>query len=570
MISPATGSGAQAQSHRLASAHNCRMEEPETLVPRPADSSVVETRYWHTLEDGRVQCDVCPRACKLRDGQRGLCFVRGAEAGQIKLFSYGRSSGFCVDPIEKKPLNHFLPGTSVLSFGTAGCNLACKFCFSPGTLVATTAGMRPIADLFESCEEKIFRDDGKIGLPSLLTVFTRQGREARVSKVFSHPYTGDLLSLKAACCPPMLLTPNHKVFAVHRSNLEDVRLLEAGRLCADHSLVVPKRQASHGAHIDLSEARDSGEHFLVPVRSADRVPYVGEVYNLEVEDPDHSYLAPFIAVSNCQNWDMSKSREMDTLADSASPQDLAAAAQRLGSASVAFTYNDPVVFMEYAIDTAQACREAGIRSVAVTAGYMCSEPRAEFYRHMDAANVDLKGFTERFYYKVCGGELAAVLETLEYLKHETNVWFEITTLLIPGENDSDSEIDQMTQWIAQELGPDVPLHFTAFHPDWKMLDKPPTPPATLTRARRIALANGLHFVYTGNVHDREGGSTWCPKCGVRVIERDWYQLGSWKLTDSGACQNCGTQIPGVFAGAPSDWGARRLGVRLTPRKHRAS
>jgi pyruvate formate lyase activating enzyme len=375
------------------------MEEPEVIARRPADQSVVETGYWHTLDDGRVQCDVCPRACKLRDGQRGLCFVRGAEGGRIKLFSYGRSSGFCVDPIEKKPLNHFLPGTSVLSFGTAGCNLACKF---------------------------------------------------------------------------------------------------------------------------------------------------------------------------CQNWDMSKSREMDTLADSASPDDLAAAAGRLGCASVAFTYNDPVVFMEYAIDTAQACRTAGIKSVAVTAGYMCTQPRAEFYRHMDAANVDLKGFTERFYYKVCGGELAPVLETLEYLKHETNVWFEITTLLIPGENDSDAEIDQMTQWIAEKLGRDVPLHFTAFHPDWKMLDRPPTPPATLTRARGIALANGLHFVYTGNVHDREGGSTWCPGCGARVIERDWFQLGNWQLTESGACQNCERQIPGVFAGAPGDWGARRLGVRLAPRRGRGS
>ena len=829
------------------------MDEPEVIAPRPADESVIETRYWHTLDDGRVQCDVCPRACKLRDGQRGLCFVRGAEAGRIKLFSYGRSSGFCIDPIEKKPLNHFLPGTSVLSFGTAGCNLACKFCFSPDTPIATTDGMRPIADLFERCEEKILRDDGKIGLPSSLTVWTRAGKAARVSKVFVHSYAGDLLSLKAACCPAILLTPNHKVFAAHRSNLDDVRLLEAAKLSTDHYLVVPKRQAGHGGRIDVAEVlraldsnaraprtrriphelltmalqatgtsadigrtlgyhpayvrklrgllargsldnlegsrgiclhleagrvkfrgergvgvpeqldltpdlawllgfycaegsigehpdrpnsfqlvfscghheidlvqhtarllttwfavrpvivtrrttltvevrststarlfealcgrgaknkkvpgqllhapapvirafldgyisgdgyrapthvvcgtvsrnlalglyelglhldllptffvhepapttiieqrevsqatafivklkrdryeqrpspgpertswRDAGERFLVPVRSAVPVPYVGEVYNLEVDDPDHSYLAPFIAVSNCQNWDMSKSREMDTLADSASPEDLATAARRLGSASVAFTYNDPVVFMEYAIDTAQAYREAGIRSVAVTAGYMCPEPRAEFYRHMDAANVDLKGFTERFYYKVCGGELAAVLGTLEYLKHETKVWFEITTLLIPGENDSDGEIDEMTQWIAQKLGPDVPLHFTAFHPDWKMLDKPPTPPATLTRARRIALANGLHFVYTGNVHDREGGSTWCPRCGTCVIERDCYQLGDWKLTESGACQSCGTQVPGVFVGAPGDWGARRLGVRLAPRRHRAS
>jgi pyruvate formate lyase activating enzyme len=370
------------------------MDGPQTLPPKATDRSVIGTKYWHTLDDGRVQCDVCPRACKLRDGQRGLCFVRGAEGGQIKLFTYGRSSGFCVDPIEKKPLNHFLPGSSVLSFGTAGCNLACKF---------------------------------------------------------------------------------------------------------------------------------------------------------------------------CQNWDMSKSREMDTLADSASPEDLAEAASRLGCASVAFTYNDPVVFMEYAIDTAQACREAGVRSVAVTAGYMCAQPRAEFYRHMDAANVDLKGFTERFYYKICGGELGSVLETLEYLKRETTVWFEITTLLIPGENDSDAELEQMTQWIADKLGPDVPLHFTAFHPDWKMLDRPRTPSTTLTRARRIALANGLHFVYTGNVHDSEGGSTYCPGCGRRVIERDWYQLGDWQLTDSGTCRNCGSRIPGVFAGAPGHWGARRVGVRLARR-----
>jgi pyruvate formate lyase activating enzyme len=370
-------------------------DEIYNLTERLPEGSIVDTRYWHVLEDGRVQCDVCPRECKLRDGQRGLCFVRGAVAGRIQLFSYGRSSGFCVDPIEKKPLNHFLPGTSVLSFGTAGCNLACKF---------------------------------------------------------------------------------------------------------------------------------------------------------------------------CQNWDMSKSREMDTLADSASPEDLADAAVRLGCASIAFTYNDPVVFMEYAIDTAQACRERDIKSVAVTAGYMCSEPRAEFYRHMDAANVDLKAFTDRFYYKICGGALAPVLETLEYLKQETNVWFEITTLLIPGENDSNDELDQMTRWIAEKLGPDVPLHFTAFHPDWKMLDKPHTPSATLTRARHIAVANGLCYVYTGNVHDSRGGSTYCPQCRIRVIERDWYELGEWQLTDSGACKGCGTRIPGVFAGSPGHWGSRRLGVRFAARK----
>jgi pyruvate formate lyase activating enzyme len=355
------------------------------------DESAVDTRYWHWVDEERIQCDVCPRACKLRAGQRGLCFVRGHREGQVKLLTYGRSSGFCIDPIEKKPLNHFLPGSSVLSFGTAGCNLACKF---------------------------------------------------------------------------------------------------------------------------------------------------------------------------CQNWDISKSREIDTLADSASPEKLARTAQALGCRSVAYTYNDPVVFMEYAIDVAQACHEVGVKSVAVTAGYMCAEPRVEFYRYMDAANVDLKGFTERFYYKVCGGELQPVLETLEYLKHETQVWFEITTLLIPGENDSDAELDELTQWVMQKLGPDVPLHFTAFHPDWKMLDKPHTPPATLTRARDIAMRNGLHYVYTGNVHDREGGSTWCHGCGTLLIERDWYELGVWRLDAQGKCLQCGETLPGVFRGPPGTWGRRRQPVHL--------
>jgi pyruvate formate lyase activating enzyme len=349
------------------------------------------TKYWHKLEDSRVQCDVCPRACKMHEGQRGLCFVRGVEGGEVRLYTYGRSSGFCIDPIEKKPLNHFLPGTSVLSFGTAGCNLACKF---------------------------------------------------------------------------------------------------------------------------------------------------------------------------CQNWDMSKSREMDTLADRATPEMLATTAKRLGCSSVAYTYNDPVVFMEYAMDVADACRERGVRSVAVTAGYMCAQPRAEFYQHMDAANVDLKGFTERFYRKICGGELGAVLETLEYLRHETRVWFEITTLLIPDENDSNAELEQLTRWIADKIGPDVPLHFTAFHPDWKMMDKSRTPAATLTRAREIALQNGLHYVYTGNVHDTAGSSTYCASCSSRVIERDWYELGGWRLDEQGRCLQCGAQLPGVFAGAPGTWGARRLPVRI--------
>jgi len=357
----------------------------------PITGLTVPTKYWHALDNGRVQCDLCPRFCKLQEGQRGLCFVRGRQDDRIVLATYGRSSGFCVDPIEKKPLNHFLPGTPVLSFGTAGCNLACKF---------------------------------------------------------------------------------------------------------------------------------------------------------------------------CQNWDISKSRETDTLADQATPEVIARAAQRLGCDSVAFTYNDPVIFLEYAVDVADACHELGIQAVAVTAGEICPAPREELYSHMDAANVDLKGFTEDFYRRICGGELGAVLDTLRYLKHETDVWFEITTLLIPGENDSDRELDAMTRWVVEELGPDVPHHFTAFHPDYKMLDKPPTPPATLTHARRIAMANGIRYAYTGNVHDEDGGSTWCHVCGERLIGRDWYVLKEWNLTPDGACIACGTPCAGRFQPRPGAWGAQRVPVRL--------
>ncbi len=352
----------------------------------------VPTKYWHALPDGRVQCDVCPRFCKLHEGQRGLCFVRGRQHDKIVLTTYGRSSGYCIDPIEKKPLNHFLPGTPILSFGTAGCNLACKF---------------------------------------------------------------------------------------------------------------------------------------------------------------------------CQNWDISKSREWDRLNDQADPTTIALAAKKLGCRSVAFTYNDPVIFMEYAIDVAQACREQGVSAVAVTAGYITPEPRREFYQYMDAANVDLKGFTEEFYWKICGGHLQPVLETLEYLKHETKVWFEVTTLLIPGQNDSDAEIDAMTQWAMSHLGPDVPWHFTAFHPDWKMMDLPRTPEATLVRAREIAIKNGLRYVYTGNVHDERGGSTYCHQCGTKVIGRDWYVMTQWQLTADGRCGQCDTPLPGVFEARPGDWGAKRVPIRLS-------
>ncbi|MDD3519535.1 MAG: AmmeMemoRadiSam system radical SAM enzyme, partial [Chromatiales bacterium] len=269
-----------------------------------------------------------------------------------------------------------------------------------------------------------------------------------------------------------------------------------------------------------------------------------------------------LACKFCQNWDMSKSREMDRLMDAASPEQLARAAERLGCRSVAYTYNDPVIFLEYAVDTAKACHERGIRSVAVTAGYVSPGAREDFFAHMDAANVDLKAFTDDFYWKICGGHLEPVLDTLHYLKHETRVWFELTTLLIPGHNDSDAEIRNMTRWVVDELGPDVPMHFTAFHPDWKMLDVPSTPPATLTRAREIAKENGVRYAYTGNVHDTDGGSTWCHACGALLIGRDWYVITDWNLTEGCACPKCGTKPAGVFEAKPGDWGAKRLPVRL--------
>jgi pyruvate formate lyase activating enzyme len=321
-------------------------------------------------------------------------------------------------------------------------------------------------------------------------------------------------------------------------------------------------EGRHPAETERTSWRDVGGSFLVPLRRIEHIPYSGMVYNLEVADHDHSYLAPFLAVSNCQNWDISKSREMDTLADSASPETIARAAQKLGCRSVAFTYNDPVIFLEYAVDVAMACRDRGIKSVAVTAGYITKEPRDEFYRHIDAANVDLKAFTERFYNRICAGQLRPVLDTLVYLKHETSVWFEITTLLIPGENDSDAEIEEMTRWVVEHLGPDVPMHFTAFHPDWKMMDKPPTPASTLSRARRIAMKNGVRYAYTGNVHDEEGGSTYCHECGARLIGRDWYVLTGWNLTADGRCSSCGAQCAGVFDAEPGNWGPQRLPVRL--------
>ena len=360
-------------------------------MPASQKAHTVSARYWHRLPDGRIQCDLCPRYCRLHAGQRGFCFVRERQDDGMVLTSYGRSTGFCIDPIEKKPLHHFLPGSKVLSFGTAGCNLGCLF---------------------------------------------------------------------------------------------------------------------------------------------------------------------------CQNWNISKSREMERLSAIAFPETIAHAAKDLGCSSVAFTYNDPVIFLEYAVDTAQACRESGIKSVAVTAGYIAEEARKEFFRYMDAANVDLKGFTEDFYHRICSAHLQPVLDTLLYLHNETNVWTEVTCLLIPGENDSEDEIHRMTGWLVEHLGPSVPVHFTAFHPDWKMLATPPTPASTLYMARSIALRNGLRYAYIGNVFAPVECSTYCHNCGSMLIGREWFDVTTWNLTDDGHCRSCDTECSGVFEGQPPATNGRLMPIRI--------
>lgn len=343
-------------------------------------------KYSSLLPDGRLRCELCPRYCALRDGQRGMCFVRMRQGDHMVLDTYGRSTGFCIDPIEKKPLNHFLPGTPVLSFGTAGCNLACKF---------------------------------------------------------------------------------------------------------------------------------------------------------------------------CQNYEISKSREVDSLAHSASPERIAQVAKDAGCASVAYTYNDPVIFLEYALDTAEACRQVGVKSVAVTAGYVCEEPMHAFFNGMDAANIDLKGFTDRFYRKLTGSEIAPVLDSIRYAVNETDCWVELTTLLIPGENDSPAELEELSQWVIDNCGPQVPLHFSAFHPDHKMRGHERTPTETLLHARDIALRAGLHHVYVGNTHHKAAQSSYCTGCGACVIGRDWYELSEWGLDDTGHCTACGTPFPGVINGPPGQWGRKR-------------
>lgn len=348
--------------------------------------------WWHE-EDGKVVCDLCPRGCRLGEGQRGFCFVRQNRNGEMVLTTYGRSTGFCIDPIEKKPLNHFFPGTSVLSFGTAGCNLACKF---------------------------------------------------------------------------------------------------------------------------------------------------------------------------CQNWSISKSREIERLSEAASPMAIARAAQTLGCTSVAYTYNDPVIFAEYAVDTAKACREYGIKNVAVTAGYILPPAREYFFQFMDAANVDLKAFSERFYRELCSAQLQPVLDTLKYLVEKTSVWLEITNLIIPQENDDPGEIREMCRWIVNELGPDVPVHFTAFHPDYRLVDRSPTPAEKLIEAYEIARDVGLHYVYTGNVLDIARQSTYCPQCKQVIIERNGYWIGRYGLQGN-RCRFCGSEIAGRFSpeSAPGTWGPRRCPVRIS-------
>ncbi len=346
-------------------------------------------RWQRPLDNGRLLCTLCPRACQLLDEQRGFCFVRKREGEQIRLTSYGQASGFCIDPVEKKPLAHFFPGTSVLSFGTAGCNLGCRF---------------------------------------------------------------------------------------------------------------------------------------------------------------------------CQNWDISKAKDIARTSSPGSPEDIARTAAAWGCSGVAFTYNDPVIFAEYAIDTARACHAMGIRTIAVTAGYISEAAREEFFSVMDATNIDLKAFSDGFYKKLCAAELAPVLETLKYVRHQTQTWLELTTLLIQGSNDSPDEIDRLSDWIVRELGPDVPLHFTAFHPDYRLTDVPATSPDICHRAREQAQAHGLHYVYTGNIADSAGQTTYCPECGTAAIRRDGYRVCGWNLSEN-RCLSCSAAVAGRFsASGPSHFGSRRLPV----------
>jgi pyruvate formate lyase activating enzyme len=365
-----------------------------------------EARYWEPTEDGRVRCTLCPRDCRLREGQAGFCYVRENRGGQLVTNAWGRSTGFALDPIEKKPLAHFRPGSTVLSFGTAGCNLGCRFCQN---------------------------------------------------------------------------------WDISKAQLDSEEAGSARRRGEGEARAILARRATDG-------------------------------------------------------W---------------TPERVVALALEQGAPGIAFTYNDPVIWAEYAIDVAKAAHEAGLYTAFVTAGYVTPEARREIFPHMDATNVDLKAFTERFYSKVTLAHLAPVLDTLEWLAKEARTWVEVTNLVIPGENDAPEETAALARWLLEHMGPDVPLHLTAFHPDFKMLDRPPTPPETLTRAREIALAEGLRYVYTGNVHDVPGQTTWCPSCGEAVIERDWHAVRRVRLRGS-SCAACGAEIAGRFEEAEASGGWRRM------------
>ncbi len=338
------------------------------------DSTLYEAKWWEYDSTGKILCTLCPRYCTIGEGQQGFCYIRQNINGKLYSLGYGRPTGFAIDPIEKKPLNHFLPGTQILSFGTAGCNLGCKF---------------------------------------------------------------------------------------------------------------------------------------------------------------------------CQNWSMSKARIDDLNALNFSPSDVVALALKYNVPSIAYTYNDPVIFGEYVIDISRLARERNIKNVLVTAGYIDKNARAEVFRYADAANVDLKAFTERFYHKITFSHIQDVLDTLLWLKNETDIWFEITTLLIPGENDNPDEIGQLSRWVKENLGHLVPLHFTAFHPDFKMTNKPRTPLSTLLQAKKIAEAEGIAHCYVGNVHHETAQNTYCASCRKLLIQRDWHHVKLNKIVN-GYCYSCGEKVAGVF------------------------
>ncbi len=331
-------------------------------------------RWWEKSGEDRLRCTLCPRYCTLSEGQRGFCYIRQNVSGNLIAHGYGSPTGFAIDPVEKKPLNHFLPGTDILSFGSAGCNLGCKF---------------------------------------------------------------------------------------------------------------------------------------------------------------------------CQNWTTSKAKLDDVHSVDASPEDVISLALQHHVPSIAFTYNDPVIIGEYVIDISQLAKQEHIETVMVTAGYIDPVARKDVFHDISAANVDLKAFTEEFYFSMTGSHLKDIQETLKWIKHETDVWLEITTLLIPGKNDSPDEITRLAAWVASELGTEVPVHFTAFHPDYKLRYLPQTPVATLRVAREIAMAEGLQYVYTGNVHDAEGHTTRCPKCGAVLVQRDWHQVSLFRIRNS-KCPECSFRIAGKF------------------------